>query len=159
MPLNRLIPRNKIEALAKSLRRKGKTIVFTNGVFDILHRGHVEYLADCRALGDCLIVGLNADRSVRRLKGSTRPLQSQRDRAAILLALRSVDYVVIFSEDTPAKLIEQISPDILAKGSDYKLNEIVGADHVRSTGGTVRRIRLRRGRSTSEIVKRAKQKS
>ncbi len=156
MPLERLIPRKNLEALVKQLRRQRKKIVFTNGVFDILHRGHVEYLADCRKLGDLLIVGLNSDASVRRLKGDPRPLQKQNDRAVILLALRSVDYVVIFSEDTPEKLIKQISPDILAKGSDYQVHQIVGADHVRSTGGRVRRIPLRRGRSTSVIAKRLK---
>jgi len=103
-----------------------------------------------------LVVGLNSDKSVRRLKGAGRPLQKQRDRAEILLALRTVDYVVIFSEDTPQKLIEQIQPNVLVKGADYQVSEIVGAEFVRSHGGEVRRVRLTPGRSTSEIIKRLK---
>lgn len=130
--------------------------MFTNGVFDILHLGHVSYLARARSFGDVLVVGLNSDKSVRRLKGAGRPLQKQRDRAEILLALRTVDYVVIFSEDTPQKLIEQIQPNVLVKGADYQVSEIVGAEFVRSHGGEVRRVRLTPGRSTSEIIKRLK---
>jgi D-beta-D-heptose 7-phosphate kinase/D-beta-D-heptose 1-phosphate adenosyltransferase len=141
--------------LSNRLRRNGKRIVFTNGVFDILHRGHVEYLAKAKSFGDVLILGLNSDASVRRLKGETRPLQKQIDRAVILLALESVDYVVIFGEDTPGKLIGQIKPDILAKGADYKISEIIGSDFVRSYGGKVRRVPLTKGRSTSGLVKRA----
>lgn len=137
------------------MRRNGQRIVFTNGVFDILHRGHVEYLAKAKSFGDLLILGLNSDASVRRLKGPTRPLQKQTDRAVILLALESVDYVVVFGEDTPDKLIRQIKPDVLAKGADYKISEIVGADFVRSYGGRVRRVPLTKGRSTSKLVKRA----
>ena len=152
MPVHNLISRTKIAALAARLTRGGKRVVFTNGVFDILHRGHVEYLAKAKSFGDVLILGLNSDASVRRIKGSTRPLQRQSDRAVILLALESVDYVVIFGEDTPDKLIRQIKPDILVKGADYKISEIVGADFVRSHGGSVRRIRLTPGRSTSGLV-------
>ncbi len=152
MPVRNLISRSKIAALAARLKRSGRRIVFTNGVFDILHRGHVEYLAKAKSLGDVLIVGLNSDASVRRIKGSTRPLQRQSDRAVILLALESVDYVVVFGEDTPDKLIRQIKPDILVKGADYKISEIVGADFVRSYGSSVRRIRLTPGRSTSRLV-------
>ncbi|MDH3891332.1 MAG: D-glycero-beta-D-manno-heptose 1-phosphate adenylyltransferase [candidate division Zixibacteria bacterium] len=154
MPVKNLIPRTKITALSNRLRRSGQRIVFTNGVFDILHRGHVEYLSKARSFGDVLILGLNSDASVRRIKGPTRPLQKQTDRAVILLALESVDYVVIFGEDTPDKLIGQIKPDVLVKGADYKISEIVGADFVRSYGGRVRRVRLTRGRSTSGLVKR-----
>lgn len=151
MPVKNLITRARIAALSNRLRRNGKRIVFTNGVFDILHRGHVEYLTKAKSFGDILILGLNSDASVRRLKGPTRPLQKQTDRAVILLALESVDYVVIFGEDTPDKLIRQIKPDILVKGADYKVSEIVGADFVRSIGGAVRRIPLTKGRSTSSI--------
>jgi len=147
-----LIARREIASLADKLRRKGKRIVFTNGVFDVLHRGHVEYLAKARAFGDLLIVGLNTDASVRRLKGPNRPLQKQADRAIILLALEAVDYVVLFGEDIPDKLIRQIRPDVLVKGADYKESEIVGATFVRSCGGDVRRIRLTRGRSSSVII-------
>ncbi|MEW5794916.1 MAG: D-glycero-beta-D-manno-heptose 1-phosphate adenylyltransferase [Candidatus Zixiibacteriota bacterium] len=148
-----LVPRNKIAALADRLRRKGKKLVFTNGVFDILHRGHVEYLAKAKSCGDVLIVGLNSDTSVRRLKGSARPVQSQRDRAAILLALKSVDYVVVFHEDRPDRLIEQVRPDVLVKGADYRLSEIAGAAFVKAYGGKVSRIGLTPGRSTSRLLK------
>jgi len=137
----------------KNLKRKGKTIVFTNGVFDILHRGHVEYLSKAKSFGDILIVGLNSDASVRRLKGKGRPINKQSDRRTVLLGLSSVDYVVIFTEDTPRKLIEELRPDILVKGADYKINKIVGADFVNSYGGIVRRIKLTPGRSTSRIIK------
>ena len=156
MPIKNLIARSKIGSVITGLKRQGHTIVFTNGVFDILHRGHVEYLARARKLGDILIVGLNSDASVRRLKGPSRPLQRQQDRAVVLLALRSVDYVVVFSGDTPDKLIQSVRPDILAKGADYKLSEIVGATFVKSYGGKVRRIRLTRGQSTSKIIKDSK---
>ena len=143
--------------VAKKLRKTGLRVVFTNGVFDLLHRGHVDYLAKARRLGDILIIGLNSDASVRRLKGATRPLQSQSDRAAILLALEAVDYVVVFGEQRPDRLIEQIRPDVLVKGADYKLSEIAGADFVRSYGGLVKRIRLLAGRSTTNIIARLKQ--
>lgn len=156
MPVKNLISRTKLAALSNRLRQNGKRIVFTNGVFDILHRGHVEYLTKAKSFGDVLILGLNSDASVRRLKGPARPLQKQTDRAVILLALESVDYVVIFGEDTPDKLIRQIKPNILVKGADYKISEIVGADFVRSCGGRVRRIRLTKGRSTSNLMKRVR---
>jgi rfaE bifunctional protein nucleotidyltransferase chain/domain len=148
-----LIARKDTTALTRRLRRGGHKIVFTNGVFDVLHRGHISYLTKARSFGDCLIVGLNSDLSVRRLKGKSRPLQPQRDRAAILLALRVVDYVVIFGEETPDKLIRQIKPDVLVKGADYKLSEIVGAEFVQSIGGQVRRVRLSSGRSSSKLIR------
>ncbi len=151
--MKNLIAKANVPKLMKRLRRAGKQVVFTNGVFDILHRGHVDYLANAKSLGDVLIVGLNSDASVRRLKGRSRPLQKQSDRAAILLALEAVDYVVLFGEDTPDRLIRSIKPDILAKGADYKVSEIVGASFVKSYGGKVKRIRLTPGRSTSALVK------
>ena len=151
-----LVARKNIARLADELRHRKLRIVFTNGVFDILHRGHIEYLAKARSFGDVLIVGLNSDASVRRLKGKSRPIQNQRDRAAILSALRSVDYVVMFGEDRPDRLIEQVKPDVLAKGADYKLSEIAGAGFVRSHGGSVRRLRLVPGRSTSRLLKKLK---
>ncbi|MBK7140574.1 MAG: D-glycero-beta-D-manno-heptose 1-phosphate adenylyltransferase [bacterium] len=154
--MERLIPRTRIAAVTERLRRSGKRIVFTNGVFDILHRGHVEYLQRAKSYGDCLVVGLNSDASVRRLKGPSRPVQRERDRAVILLALRSVDYVVLFSEDTPDQLIRQVRPQTLVKGADYKESEIVGATFVKSYGGAVRRVRLTAGRSTSSILTRWK---
>lgn len=141
-----------IRVVTTKARRDGLKIVFTNGVFDILHRGHVEYLAKARSFGDLLIVGLNSDVSVRRIKGPKRPIQPQADRAAILLALRSVDYVVYFGEDTPEKLIAAVRPDTLVKGADYQKHEIVGAKFVQSYGGKVRRVKLRTGRSTTSIL-------
>ncbi|MEA2031017.1 MAG: D-glycero-beta-D-manno-heptose 1-phosphate adenylyltransferase [candidate division Zixibacteria bacterium] len=152
-----LISRSKVPSLISGLKRKHQAIVFTNGVFDILHRGHVEYLAKAKEFGDILIVGLNSDASVRRLKGTPRPLQRQQDRAAVLLALKAVDYVVVFGEDTPEKLIKSIEPDVLVKGADYKLSEIVGAQFVKSYGGKIQRIRLTKGRSTSDILKRIRE--
>jgi D-beta-D-heptose 7-phosphate kinase/D-beta-D-heptose 1-phosphate adenosyltransferase len=114
----------------------------------------VTYLERARSFGDVLIVGLNSDKSARRLKGKSRPLQNQHDRAAILLALRSVDYVIVFGEATPDKLIRQVRPHVLVKGADYRLADIVGADFVKSIGGQVRRVRLTPGRSTSCLVSR-----
>lgn len=147
-----LIARREIKSIAGRLHQQGKSIVFTNGVFDILHRGHVDYLTRASELGDVLIVGLNSDESVRRIKGADRPLQPERDRAAILLALRAVDHVVIFGEDTPDKLIRQVRPDVLVKGADYQLDEIVGADFVQSCGGRVERMKLSPGRSSSRLI-------
>ncbi len=149
-----LIGITRVAALARRLRRSGKKVVFTNGVFDIIHRGHIEYLTRARTFGDVLIVGLNSDASARRLKGKSRPIQSQGDRAIILLALKPVDYVVLFSEDTPDRVIGLIKPDVLVKGADYKVSEIAGADFVRSYGGAVRRVRLTQGRSTSRLIRR-----
>lgn len=142
--------------LVARLKRLGEKIVFTNGVIDILHRGHVEYLAKARRLGDVLIFGLNSDASTRRLKGKDRPIQKQADRAAILLALEAVDYVVIFGEDTPEKLIRQVRPDLLVKGADYQVAEIVGSEFVKSYGGQVRTISLTKGQSTTKLVTKLK---
>lgn len=147
-----LVPQSRLPALMKRLRRAGITVVFTNGVFDILHRGHVEYLAKAKSFGEVLIVGLNSDASARRLKGRGRPIQPQRDRAAVLLALAAVDYVVIFGSDTPERLIRNVRPDVLVKGADWKASEIVGAEFVRSYGGKVKRVRLTAGRSSSRVI-------
>lgn len=151
--MKRVISRSELPKLIRRLRRQRQRIVFTNGVFDILHRGHVDYLTRGKRYGDVLIVGINSDASVRRLKGKSRPLQRQADRAAILQTLRPVDYVVIFGQATPIQLIKLIRPDILLKGADYKLSDIVGADEVRSWGGRVVRMRLTPGRSTSELIR------
>jgi rfaE bifunctional protein nucleotidyltransferase chain/domain len=140
--------------LRRTFARRGKTVVFTNGTFDILHRGHVEYLAAAKALGDVLIVGLNTDASIRRVKGKGRPINSTADRATVLAALRDVDYVCLFGEDTPAKMIARLVPDVLVKGADWKPAEIVGRDVVEGHGGVVRTIRLTPGRSTSGIIHR-----
>ncbi len=151
---SKIIPRNKIVRLCGRFRRQKKKIVFTNGVFDIIHMGHVHYLSKAKGMGNVLIVGLNTDASVRKFKGPDRPINRQADRAGVLTALEMVDYVVLFGEETPEKLIKQVKPDILVKGSDYKLNEIVGADFVQSYGGKVRRTKLLKGRSTSGILRR-----
>ena len=150
---SKLKSRRAIGRIAKSRRLAGKKIVFTNGCFDILHAGHVTYLEKARKLGDCLIVGLNSDRSTRKLKGKGRPVQSEQDRATVLSGLASVDYVVIFGEETPRHLISVVRPHILAKGADYKVGQIAGAREVLDWGGKVRLISLVRGRSTSKILK------
>lgn len=130
-------------------------IVFTNGCFDLLHLGHVSYLEAAARLGDVLVVGVNSDDSVRRLKGPNRPLQSQEARARILAALEFVEAVVIFEEDTPLRLIEKIAPDVLVKGGDYTPDKVVGADFVRSRGGEVVILPFLEGHSTSALIKRA----
>ncbi len=134
-------------------RRNGERIVFTNGVFDLLHPGHVRYLRAARRLGDVLVVGLNGDRSVRRLaKGPERPLVRERDRAEVLAALEMVDYVTIFTADTPYALIKATRPDVLVKGGDWTVDRIVGADLVLARGGTVKSLRFAPGFSTTSIV-------
>ena len=145
-----------LRAIRRRLHRRKKTVVFTNGTFDILHRGHVEYLARAKRLGDVLVVGLNTDHSIRRIKGKHRPINPNNDRAVVLAALRVVDYVCFFGEDTPERLIRTLIPDVLVKGADWKSNEIVGRDIVERHGGTVRRIRLTRGRSTTDIIERVR---
>lgn len=136
----------------KNDRQSGKKIVFTNGVFDLLHRGHVEYLSKAKALGNVLIVGVNSDASVRRIKGKNRPILSESDRAFLVSMLKPVDHVVLFSEDTPAKLLEKIRPDVLVKGADYQIHEIVGRETVLGYGGRVERIALTPGWATTDII-------
>ena len=131
---------------------EGKRVVFTNGCFDILHRGHLEYLRQAKAMGDLLIVGVNGDRGVRLLKGPGRPITQEEDRAELVAALTPVDRVVVFQEETPARLIDLLVPDVLVKGGDYRLEEIVGRDTVEKAGGTVRVVPLLPGRSTRGIV-------
>lgn len=140
--------------IRRSLRRRRKTVVFTNGTFDILHRGHVDYLTKAKGLGDVLVVGLNTDASIRRIKGKRRPINPNRDRAAVLASLAVIDYVCFFHEDTPEHLIAKLLPDVLVKGADWKTDEIVGKDIVERHGGTVRRISLTRGRSTTSVIER-----
>ena len=135
-------------------RAAGERIVFTNGVFDLLHRGHVEYLEEARALGDRLVVGVNTDASVRRLKEPGRPIVPEDERAELLAALESVDGVALFDEDTPARIIREVAPDVLVKGGDWAPDEIVGREFVESRGGRVERIRVREGWSTTRIVER-----
>lgn len=148
--MGQVISLNEIEnCLAKLGHEK---IVFTNGCFDLLHVGHVRYLQEAKAQGTILVVGVNSDASVQRLKGPTRPIQNENDRAEILAALAAVDYTVIFTEDTPENLIHKVRPHILVKGGDWKINQIVGADFVMSYGGEVRSLQFVEGRSTTKII-------
>ncbi|MBU0517846.1 D-glycero-beta-D-manno-heptose 1-phosphate adenylyltransferase [bacterium] len=133
-------------------RKAGKTVVFTNGVFDLLHRGHFEYLAGARKHGDLLVIGVNSDASVRRLKGAKRPLVNQENRVYGLSCLRFVDVVTLFDQDTPIDLIKGLNPDVLVKGADYEEHEIVGAPEVKATGGKVVRIPLSTGHSSSNLI-------
>jgi len=141
------------------LKAKNNRIVFTNGCFDLLHVGHIRYLQQAAALGDCLILGLNSDISVKILKGEQRPILPQVDRAYVLSALSVIDYVVIFDEETPLKLIQKISPHILVKGGDYVAEEVVGYDHVVSQRGQVQILPFVEGKSTTAIVDRIQDKS
>jgi D-beta-D-heptose 7-phosphate kinase/D-beta-D-heptose 1-phosphate adenosyltransferase len=129
-------------------------LVFTNGCFDIVHRGHTELFEAARRLGDILVVAINSDASVARLKGSRRPIVAQEDRAAVLAALRAVDYVTIFEEDTPAEIIDRVRPDVLVKGADYGMDEIVGRERVEADGGEVVRFPLKDGYSTEQLLRR-----
>jgi len=144
------------DALTKA-RGAGARVVFTNGCFDLIHAGHVRYLAAARDLGDILVVGVNDDASVQRLKGPSRPILAAEDRAEVLAGLAVVDHVIFFEDDTPLALIRAVRPDVLAKGADWTEDEIVGADVVRSYGGRVARLDLVPGRSTSDIVRRIRE--
>lgn len=149
----RILDTVQVQRATNIWRMKGDRIVFTNGCFDILHRGHVEYLQEAALLGDRLIIGLNSDESVRRLdKAEDRPFNDQNDRAKVLTALRFVDAVVIFDQDTPLELIQTIGPDVLVKGGDWKPEQIVGADIVKARGGDVRSLKLVDGFSTTNLV-------
>lgn len=141
-----------LAALRAQWKKEGRSVVFTNGVFDILHRGHVDYLAKARALGDVLIVGMNTDASVRRIKGDLRPVVREEDRSFVLAGLAAVDAVTLFDEDTPIDLITLLVPDILVKGADYSVENIVGREVVEKAGGSVRTIEFVPDRSTTNIV-------
>ncbi len=151
---NKIVSLRALKTRLEKDRQQGKKIVFTNGCFDILHAGHVSVLEFSRSKGDELVVGLNSDDSVRRLKGPTRPVNTQADRALVLAALESVSYVCIFNEDTPYNLIKAVRPDVLVKGGDYKPSEIVG----REFAGKVVRFALLKGRSTTGIIKKVSRK-
>ncbi len=151
---SKVLPRQRLLAKVRALRRQGARIVFTNGCFDLLHLGHVRYLEAARQLGDVLVVGINSDASVRRLKGPTRPLVGERERAQVLAALAAVDWVTVFSEDTPYELIAALKPDVLVKGGDWRVRDIVGADVVRAHGGRVLSLPYLRGHSTTRLVQR-----
>jgi D-beta-D-heptose 7-phosphate kinase/D-beta-D-heptose 1-phosphate adenosyltransferase len=142
-----------IKKISSLLKKKGRNIVFTNGCFDLLHYGHVKYLQEAKKQGDILIVGVNSDASVRRIKGGPRPVVSEKYRLGVIAALESVDYAVLFGEDTPLKLIKLIRPDILVKGADWKKKDIVGADFVKKCGGKVKTIGFIKNQSTTGLLK------
>jgi rfaE bifunctional protein nucleotidyltransferase chain/domain len=154
--LHRVLTRDDAAALVRTERAGGRSVVFTNGVFDLLHPGHVRYLEQARALGDLLIVGINADTSVRRYKGPGRPITPELERAEILAGLLCVDAVVIFGEDTPAAIIRSLQPDVLVKGADWPADQIVGRDTVEARGGRVVRVTVEQGHSTSALVERVR---
>ncbi len=154
---NILVPRIEIIKIARKLKSEGKKIVFTNGCFDILHAGHVDYLAKAKEKGDVLIVGLNTDKSVSKIKGPLRPIINEIERAFVLSNLRSVDYVTLFNEETPWELISKIIPDVLVKGSDWSVENIVGSDIVIANGGSVEPIEFVVEQSTSKIVAKIKE--
>ncbi len=154
--MGKIIQKDKLEELLKVLRLQNKTIVATNGCFDILHAGHVRYLKKSKAFGDILIVGLNSDKSVRSIKGEGRPINNEDDRAEVLCALESVDYVVLFDEDSPKDLLEIIKPNIYTKGADYTLKTLPEADVVLRNNGWVEFIELVEGRSTTKIIDKIK---
>ncbi|MBR0285287.1 MAG: D-glycero-beta-D-manno-heptose 1-phosphate adenylyltransferase [Selenomonadaceae bacterium] len=154
-----LVAGEDIASFCETLRRGGKKIVFTNGCFDILHAGHVRYLAAARALGDCLVLGLNTDASVRRIKGPERPINSETDRAEVADALKAVDYVVLFDEPTAEQVIGKVRPDIYVKGGDYTLETLPEAKIVQSYGGRVEFIALVAGRSTTNVIEKIKGES
>jgi len=149
---------DELKNIRASLREQQKKVVFTNGVFDILHRGHVEYLNKSKSLGDILIVGMNSDASVHRIKGEKRPIVDEHDRAFVLSNLIAVDFVCLFHEDTPLRLISEIGPDILVKGADWDIHAIVGKDVVEHRGGKVMTIDFTPDRSTTSIIDRILQR-
>ena len=150
---DKILNRESLEEKLNLWRKEGKTIIFSNGCFDILHRGHVEYLSKAADLGDILIIGLNTDASVKRIKGPSRPVNDEKARAVVLAALEFVDAIMFFEEDTPYNLIKNVQPDVLVKGKDYKAEDIVGYDIVTNKGGKVETIELVEGFSTTNILK------
>jgi D-beta-D-heptose 7-phosphate kinase/D-beta-D-heptose 1-phosphate adenosyltransferase len=154
--VEKLLSQDKLLGVREGLRADGKSVVFTNGVFDLLHVGHVRYLAAAGKLGDALIVAINSDRTVRELKGTGRPIVNEAERAEILAALRQVDYVTIFDDVSPRSLIARLLPDVLVKGGDYQLNEIHGREEVEAAGGRVVSLPFVAGASTSAIIERMK---
>ena len=148
----RILSSNLLSKLLSGAKARGKKVVFTNGCFDILHSGHIRYLDQAKKLGDILVIGINSDKSVKKLKGPSRPVNNQDDRAKVVSALRSVDFVTIFTEDTPEKLIKKLKPDVLVKGGDWKVKDIVGGDFVMSLGGKVKSLPFVKGRSTSSVL-------
>lgn len=151
-----VIEKEKLKAVLEDLKSKNKKIVFTNGCFDIIHSGHITYLYKAKSYGDILVIGLNSDDSVKRLKGVDRPINNQTDRALVLSALEMVDYVCIFNENTPIELITELKPDVLVKGGDYTKDAIVGSDLVEANGGKVIIVPFVQGKSTTKIINKIK---
>jgi len=150
--MNRILERKEASILIEKLKSEGKKVVFTNGCFDILHVGHLRYLEQAREQGDILVIGVNSDDSVKRLKGPTRPINSELDRAEILAGLKAVDYTVIFTEDTPVEIIDELKPSIHVKGGDYKKEDLPETEVVERNGGEVRILMLVDGKSTTSVV-------
>ena len=149
---------SEIKSLRKEFKQQNKKVVFTNGVFDLIHAGHVDYLTKAKALGDVLIVGMNTDNSVRRIKGDKRPILNQDERAFLISSFKPVDYVTLFDEDTPKEIIDEIIPDILVKGADWSIDKIVGRETVEKNGGEVKTIEFVNNQSTSKIIESIKNK-
>ena len=153
-PMTKILDRQKLIHEREELRCEGRALVFTNGCFDLLHPGHVRYLAEARALGDALVVALNSDRSVRALKGGGRPILNEQERAEVVAALEAVDYVTIFNEETPRELIAELLPEVLVKGGDWPIDQIVGRVEVEAAGGRVVSLPYLEGSSTSDMIDR-----
>jgi rfaE bifunctional protein nucleotidyltransferase chain/domain len=154
--MNKVKPLKQLKKITARLKRKGKKIVFTNGCFDIIHYGHIKYLEKCKRLGDFLVIGLNSDSSVKKIKGKNRPVTGEKERAAVLSALEFVDFVTLFRDITPEKLIKAITPDVLAKGGDWRVKDIAGGEHVKKAGGRVVSIPFVKGYSTTRIIERTR---
>ena len=152
--MSKIVTREALTEERERLHREGKRLVFTNGCFDLLHLGHVRYLSEARALGDALVVALNSDRSVRALKGEGRPILDEQERSEVIAALEAVDYVIVFDEETPLELIAELLPDVLVKGGDWPLDQIIGREEVEAAGGRVISLPYIEGSSTSDIIER-----
>lgn len=152
--MSKVVDRSSLLRARKQMKRDGKRLVFTNGCFDLLHAGHVRYLIEARALGDALVVALNSDRSVRGLKGAGRPILSEEERSEVMSALESVDFVIVFDEETPRELIAELLPDVLVKGGDWRMDQIIGREEVEAAGGTVKSLPYLEGSSTTDIIER-----
>ncbi len=150
--MNVIVNLDQLKKIRQKLKSENKKVVFTNGVFDLIHSGHVDYLVKAKQLGNVLIVGMNSDASVKRIKGDKRPILKEDERAFIISNIKPVDYVVLFDEDTPEKLINEIVPDILVKGADWSIDKIVGKDVVEKNGGEVKTIEFVNHQSTSKII-------
>lgn len=150
--MNNIKSKKEILEIRATLKKEGKVVVFTNGCFDLIHSGHVDYLVKAKEMGDVLILALNTDESIRRIKGQTRPILNQNERAFIVSNLKPVDFVIFFDEDTPAEIINELIPDVLVKGADWAIDKIVGRDVVESNGGEVKTIQFVNDQSTSKII-------